>query len=464
MVAADGRRAKRSRAVAALPGSRSYDADPMRSRLSRALAVAGLGVLVAGFILLRTHPSSRAPARRDTGFPEGVEHAPPGTSASLPPEEVGALPLLAALQAALEHGGGAPAQDAAAALRRLVRTDEAALRAAQKELLAAGTPRDVRMALALVLGTLPGSDDVLLEAARRFAEDAEFVRCALLALGATREPEDEDEIFDLGDRPWGERGPLGLGITVRRSIDDARVRSSVASWLEDDAIAVRRAAAVALRQSLAAADTRDAFLSQLEREESDEVASVVGEALARRAGEEGDAARAAIVGVLLRRAADEGFDGYRFRLEDDLGSVALTPSERMALLDLARAPHPFGVRSFALSALGAGAPRWGAEAVTEARRLFEAFLREDADDAVRDIAARLLGKLPADDGSVALLARAASADAAWRVRYSAVEALAASGPTATVLAALKAAAADADERVAARARELARRLEARPPR
>jgi HEAT repeat protein len=124
---------------------------------------------------------------------------------------------------------------------------------------------------------------------------------------------------------------------------------------------------------------------------------------------------------------------------------------------LARSPRPFGVRAFALTVL-AGA---GGGAGAEARGLLETCLREDTDEAVRDLAARLLGNLPADDGSLAQLARASAADTAWRVRYSAVEALAASGRSAAVLPALRAASADADERVATRAKELLRRLEAR---
>ena len=96
----------------------------------------------------------------------------------------------------------------------------------------------------------------------------------------------------------------------------------------------------------------------------------------------------------------------------------------------------------------------GGTSGAEARALLEGCLGEDADDAIRDLAARLLGRMPADEGSVARLARAASGDPAWRVRYSAVEALAASGRVEAVVSGLRAAAADADERVAKRAQEL----------
>lgn len=316
------------------------------------------------------------------------------------------------------------------------------------------------MVLAIVLGTLSGNDDVLLDGLGRFAEDAGFVRCVLLALGAMREPEDDDEVFDLGSRPWGEKGPGDLGITVRRAIDDAVVRNAIASRLESDAEEVRRAAAAALRHSLANADARRAFLSRLEREGDDDVAMVLGEALAVRAGDEAEPlARSEIVAALLRRAGEEGFDGYRFRMEDDFQRIALGPAERETLAELARGPHPFRVRSFAISALGAQAIRGGAEALDETRALLGACLDDDPEAAVRDLAARLLGKLPPDEGSLARLAQAASMDPAWRVRYAAVEALGAAGPGA--LEALRAASADPDERVAARARELTRQLEPR---
>jgi hypothetical protein len=354
-------------------------------------------------------------------------------------------------------GGGPAAQDAAAEWRRLLRTDEDARRAAEAALLDSRTPRDLRMVLAFVLGTLHGSDAVLLEALRRFPEDPEFVRCALLALGATREPEEEDEVFDLGARPYGVDGPFGLGITVRREIEDPHVRAAIEGHLAADEAAVRRAAATALRSTVDQLDVRDAFLAALVAEADDGVAGVVGEALAEWAGgERDDAGRSQVVRTLLLRAGDEGLDGYRFRLEDDFGRIPLAATERVVLLGLARPPRPLEIRSFALTALRASAERSGGDALAEARELLETSLSEDPESAVRDLAARLLGQLPAADDSVARLARAASGDAEWRVRYAAVEALAACGGAAA-LAALREASTDADARVAARARELLER-------
>lgn len=426
--------------------------------------VAVVLVVATAAALRGTQRPARAP--RAGVAPPDVADLPPGPAAAdAPPVPRSDLPgafaaRVAALDAALAAGGAA-AQDAAADLRRLLRTDEQSRRAAEAALLDPGTRRELRMALALVFGTLPGSDAVLLDALDRFAADPELVRCALLALGATREPIDEDDVFGLGDRPYGEGGPKGIGITVRREIDDARVRAEIGSRLAAGEAANRRAAAVALRASIARLDVRDAFLAALRGDADDGVAGVVGEALAQWAGGPGDEAeRSQIVEALLLRAGDDGLDGYRFRLEDDFARIPLGTAERAALAGLTRPPHPLGIRSFAIRALAGSAARSGGEALDGARELLGGYLRDDADAAVRDMAARMLGRLPLDDVAIGRLARASSQDGEWHVRYAAVEALG-SAPTPAALAALRAAASEADERVAARARELLRDLEER---
>jgi HEAT repeat protein len=89
--------------------------------------------------------------------------------------------------------------------------------------------------------------------------------------------------------------------------------------------------------------------------------------------------------------------------------------------------------------------------------LCEELLAADADAPVRDLAARLLGTLPHDSGTVAALSVAARDDAAWNVRYQAVDALGRFGVDEAAVAAVRAAANDADARVAKRARALADR-------
>jgi len=316
------------------------------------------------------------------------------------------------------------------------------------------------MALAFVLGTIGRSDPVLL---RVLAHDPDegVLRCVLLALGATREPADDDEVFGLGARPWGADGPHGLGITVRRAIDDVAVRRALAGFLDHAAPTLRQAAAESLRHSLDAADARDAFRHAFAGEEADDVALPLGEGLAVWAAGTDDATeRADVVRTLVARAADERLEGYRFRIEDDLGGMALGPEELAALREYAHPSQPLGLRAFALTVLATGADRGGPDAAAEARRLLERTAQDDPDRAARDLAARLLGRLPWTAASGAVLAGLAREAPEWSVRFSALEALAGFGARPEVLAALDAARADPDARVAARAAELHDRLAA----
>ena len=130
-----------------------------------------------------------------------------------------------------------------------MRTDASALNVARSLLLAPETASELRMALALILGTLNGNDAVLIEALGLFRAEIDVTRCILFALGATREPLDDDDVFGMGDRPWGEHGPGGLGITVNRLISSDHVRTALAGFLRDERGPAREAAATALRHS-----------------------------------------------------------------------------------------------------------------------------------------------------------------------------------------------------------------------
>lgn len=348
-----------------------------------------------------------------------------------------------------------PSPQGAAALRRRLRLEEATRREVEAELLAPETPRDRRMLLALVLGTLPGDaqDAVLLQVLERYGGDAEVARCVLLALGALREPPDDDEVFDLGDRPWGVHGPFGVGITVLREIGDPAVRAAVARWLENAEGRLREAAATALRHSIQAADVRTAFLSALAVEPSDEAALVLGEALAEWAGGASPGAEVTdVVTRLLARAASPGLDGYRFRMENDFRRIELDDAQRATLREYAHPARPWEVRSFALAALAASAERH--DTTGDVRDLLEQVLAGDRDPAARDLAARLLGPLRPGPATVDRLAAAAASDPAWHVRYQALGSLAQLGDGPAIVEALRDATADKDERVARRAREL----------
>jgi hypothetical protein len=250
-------------------------------------------------------------------------------------------------------------------------------------------------------------------------------------------------------------------VTVKREIGDAAVRAPKVACLSRDEPAVRRAAALALRHSLAAPDARVAFAEALSTEKDDAVAQELGEALVQTARESGDAAeRTRLFGVVLRRAGDAGSDGLRFRVEDDLGASRLGDDERRALADMAASSQSFAKRSFALTVLARAARADGDGAVRHARGLLDDALARDADPAVRDLAARLLAWLPAGDSSIALLAKTVVADGAWNVRFTAVETIAACAPPEVARKTLAAATQDQDSRVAARAKELAAALEA----
>jgi HEAT repeat protein len=346
-------------------------------------------------------------------------------------------------------------------VRRLLRKDPSARRRAASILLDPSASANLRQALALVFGTFDGeeTDRTLLSVLQHSKGDAAMVRCALLALGGTREPEEDDDVFGLGDRPWGEKGPGGIGITVRREIGDAATRIAMEGFLGGTDPAVREAAAEALRHTVAEGDVRDAFLDRLPGEPADEVAQVLGETLAGRAGLTPDETdRRAIVEALVARAGEEGLDGYRFRMEDDLQRVPLESDARRALERLAGAGHSFAVRSFALTALAGSASRSGPDAEAGTRSLLVTLLGSDPDPAVRDLAARLLHRVPYDAAAAAALAKAARQDAAWNVRFTAAETLAGYGSKPGVAEALDTVASDPDARVAGRARELRAKL------
>jgi hypothetical protein len=411
----------------------------MKGALPLLAAAALVLATIAFFAFSREdRPKHTGPRRAPAETPAET----PGTTAD-PATQSKADPKIDGL---LRSGDAGITQAAAASLRRLLRTDPAARERAADRLLAEETPRELRMALAFVLGTLPGADPVLREALARFGDDADVARCLIFALGATREPLEDDDVFGLGDQPWGVSGPQGLGITVRRSIEDPETRAAIATSLADERGPVREAAAIALRHSTRTPQVRSEFLAAVRGESSDDVALVLGEALAVWAGSvRTGSERTEIVRTLLARVGDEGLDGFRFRMEDDFRRIALDESHQATLAEYAQPARAYTVRSFALSALAAGAPE-------RARVLLEECAAGDRETAVRDLAARLLGSLPESAGTIRVLVAASRGDKAWNVRYQAVDALARFAKNKTAAAALKAATADPDRRVAQRAR------------
>jgi hypothetical protein len=431
--------------------------------MSTRRVVLAVGVLVAGLGIAWWLRSDREPPGPDRErAAEAPERGRPSTRAtSTPaPSPDDSTPAVAAAKTPVDEfaerlsGGDAEAVRAAAAeLRRRARTDDAAWRDLAARLLDPATPEKLREALAFVAGTIdsPRTDPLLLDALAQFGATPEFARAALLALGARRTPPDEDEVFGMGERPWGAEGPGGLGITVRRDISDAATRAAISGRLAREESIVRRAATVSLRHSLAASDARTAFVDALSSETSDVVAQELGESLVQAARSVEPTERSRVLGLVLRRAADEPLDGLRFRIEDDLQSTPLTDADRRALVALAGPAHPYARRAFAMTVLSGAAKAGGDAAVREARAVLVAALA-DADPPTRDLAARLFARLPSDPATDATLARLAHDDPEWNVRYTALETLAAVAPPHVARRAITAAVEDPEKRVVSKAR------------
>jgi hypothetical protein len=442
---------------------------PARGRTG--LLIVALALAGAAYVALRAagpdYVAAPSPVRTSSA---PAPANPPSPRANVPPAAHPGVPAtppraaeIDALAKALAGGDLAAVRSSAQDLRRLVRTDASARRAAEGALLDATLPADVRCAIALVLGTLPGSpSDAALLAALGASPDPALERCLVLALGAYPCDDDDEGVFDMGERPWGGAGPGGLGITVRRVLDDANVRAALAARLARPDAALRRAAADALRHTTSQPDVRSAFAQSLRTEGEDDVALVLGESLAawaRRAVDPGE--RDGVLALVVDRASDERFDAYRLRIEDDLRGAPLSTADRERLRALADPARPFGFRAFALTVLATAKSSDGADAEGDSRAFLHRTLAGDADPAARDLCAQLLSRLPADAATVAALARAARDDTAWNVRHAAVTSLAHLGARDDVRAAIEAAQFDNDPRVAQEAREALERLRGR---
>jgi hypothetical protein len=352
--------------------------------------------------------------------------------------------------ARLTAGDPETASAEAAALRRAMRLDPGLLRTALARLRDPSLPEEQRTALALILGTIASAevDPGLLAALADPAAGQELRRALLLALGATRDTAEDDEVFGLGDNPWGQHGPAGLGITIRREIADAAVLEALSAHLGVDDPGLRRVAATSLRHSLGAGNARDSFRNRLAIEPEDGVAAILGEALvghARRV--EDPVERDRIVEEVLARASTPAFDALRFRIEDDLSGMPLPESARTTLAAMAEPASPFGERAFAFTVLARSAAAGDATAVARTRTLLRSALAADRAAPVRDLSARLLRHLPPDPADRPVLVKAAREDPAWNVRYTALETLAKVAPT-EARPVLESAREDRDPRVA----------------
>lgn len=357
---------------------------------------------------------------------------------------------LTALRQAIAAGEAA---GAAARLRHLLRTDEWALAAAYSALFADDTTAELRCALAMVLGTLAidGVDEVLLAALDQFGADEATALALIAALGALRDPPDEDDVFDLEQAPFhGVAGPGGMGITVRNVIRDPRVEQRLGRLLLDrERGAVRLAAASALQWSVDQESSRARFRGALAYEMDDAVASVLGEALGVWARRKDGSEAARIIDELVQAADRPSLIEYRLRLETALREAPLDAATSARLRQWTGPGNPFESRSFAFTAL---ASQRTVDAAT--RTALTAAVDADPDIAMRRHAARLLGQMAAGEDSIAVLRRAFAQTTDWSLRSTALDALVRVLPTAEARALLRTASVDSDPRIVRRAQRL----------
>jgi len=350
------------------------------------------------------------------------------------------------------------AADAAADLRKLLRTDEAALSQAYAALLAEETDAELRRALAMVLGTLAvdGVDDVLLAALTQFDKDATTVVALIAALGALRDPPDEDDVFDMEAAPhFAAHGPGGMGITVRNIIKDPRVEEALGNLLLDtDRADVRMAAVNAMQFSVHQEFSRTRFRTALTNELNDGVAAVLAQSLGywtRR--KQSDEARHIVDEVIL--AADRpGFDEYRMRVETALQESNFGEIARGQLNSWTQSGMSYEMRTFAFSALLCQ------KTVDPAtRQSLINIVTADPNRAMRDYAARQLAKLPAGTDSRTALKSVFDNSTDWSLRSTALSSLVGMLPAAQRQALLQRAASDPDQRIVRRAQRLSRQFQ-----
>lgn len=396
-----------------------------------------------------------APPRRAEAIDAAADVGPDrsaATHADGPPRAATAFgEALTALAAAVRAGR---AVDAAAAMRRLVRTDPGARSEAYAALLADDTPDAQRRALAMILGTLAveGVDEVLLAAVDRFRADPATVVALIAALGALRDPPDDDDVFDMEAAPhFAVHGPGGMGITVRNVIRDPAVEAKLGELLLDrEQRGVRLAAANALQFSVGREFTRTRFRTALAAETDDAVAALLGQNLGlwtrRKQGEEAQH----IVDEVVQASGRPGFDEYRLRMETALHESSFNQDTMTQLRSWSQPGMSYELRSFAYSVLLGQRP-----VDPQSRAAIVRAAAGDPDRAIQDYALGLLARLPAGADSVQALRAVLTSSPDWSLRSSALRSLALLLRGAERASLLREAAEDVDARVARQARRLA---------
>ena len=427
---------------------------------TRALGIAATAAAVAALAVAFWPDAATAPAFAEASQPRGRaatpepdasaarREAPAPASAQLDSTAFG--DALASLAESIRAGRAA---QAAASLRRLVRTDEGARSEAYAALLADDTPGAQRRALAMILGTLAieGVDEVLLAAVDQFREDPDTVIALIAAMGALRDPPDDDDVFDMDAAPhFAVHGPGGMGVTVRNVIRDPAVEAKLGELLLDrEQRDVRLAAANALQFSVDRDFTRTRFRTALAAEMDDAVAALLGQNLGlwtrRKQGEEAQH----IVDEVVQASGRPGFDEYRLRMETALHESSFNQDTMTQLRTWSQPGMSYELRTYAYSLLLGQQP-----VDPQSRAAIVRAAAGDPDRAIQDHALGLLARLPAGADSVAALRAVLAGSPDWSLRSSALRSLALLLRGAERDAALRQALTDVDERVTRLAQRL----------
>jgi HEAT repeat protein len=289
-------------------------------------------------------------------------------------------------------------------------------------------PVDLRRAIAVVLGTLPGREGkrAILEALRD-GETAGLERTVILALGAAEF--DDGLEFERDDQPHSIQAAPGLAVFVMGPLEDPEARAEVGKYLAVLAADERRAAARVLRDSTGFPDVRRGFLDRLGSEPDGETLAEEAAALCRWTGKTArdDPERGAVLGRILDGIADSE-EIVRFRLTSPLSSVELLSSESGRLRELAGSASP-DARAFACDVLGR---RLGFSDVEDrdALPLLSKAAVSDPDSFVRKTAAVALSRLAQHPEVLRILTTVLQGDTEWSVRASAARALSNAGSAA----------------------------------
>lgn len=386
------------------------------------------GAALAAILLLRRPPSPAPPP----GSPRPPPPASPAPLRAARPAPVRTPDLRAAL-AGIQAEGLRTLRDRALAFPE----ERAALIALLRDPAA---PLDHRRCAAAILGTLPGGAHEL-AAALRDGAVAGLERTVILA--TTLQVIEDGELFEREGQPYAMELAPGIWEWVRGAVQDAGLRATLASFLASPASELRLAAARVLRESLAEAGLRGAFMASV-RDVDPEVAGEAAAALATWSRDAAAGDRGPVIAAVLD-AMPGASDVVHFRLSAPLSAVPLSEGEASRIRSLA-ASGSDDARHFAVELMGRRLGTFGAEDAAGLPVLAQAAL-SDRSGEVREAAALALGRAAASPLALDALSRALKADADWEVRSAAVRSLARSMAPAARSALEEAARSDPEERV-----------------